>query len=184
MVNVRGRSMLLGSECASHERNRVTSAERHKMPKYRNGRWIGGDARRLYTFIDRRTGRIVVRAGDAFSGIGPEADVREATRGEAETLWQSPLHPGWKVSEANSTGQPNRVTHTPRPGYAYVWEPETGEALRKGWERSRSDDWNHHVLGGEQFKGAVYLGTRRIDDIAHRVWRLSDDRIIAQVKLG
>lgn len=33
---------------------------------------------------------------------GPEADVRVATRTEAEEHWQNPLHAGWKVAEHSS----------------------------------------------------------------------------------
>jgi hypothetical protein len=82
-------------------------SKRMILPRYdaRRG-WIGGDTRTLYAFTDRRTGKVyAVRPGGG-SGRhatvadvgGSEADVRIATRAEAERLWQSPLHAGWKVA--------------------------------------------------------------------------------------
>jgi hypothetical protein len=76
-------------------------SKREKLPRWddRHG-WRGGDSRTLYAFTDRRTGKLyAVRPGGrtiADAG-GPEADVRLATRAEAERLWQSPLHAGWRV---------------------------------------------------------------------------------------
>lgn len=70
--------------------------------------WHGGDSRTLYAFTDRRTGTIGVYPGGGGSKQkllmhwGPEADVRIATRSEAEQLWQSPLHAGWKVQDTAS----------------------------------------------------------------------------------
>jgi hypothetical protein len=42
---------------------------------------------------------------------GPEATVRVATRGEAEELWQRPLHPGWTVaaSPRNAATEPTHI---------------------------------------------------------------------------
>jgi hypothetical protein len=73
-----------------------------RLPRYNQScRWEGGDSRTLYAFIDKRTGTVKVRPGalseHAVCGIGPECDVRIATRTEAETHWQNPLHSGWKV---------------------------------------------------------------------------------------
>ena len=68
--------------------------------------WKGGDSHRLFTFTDKLTGHMTVHPGN--SGlrppylripVGPNATVRSATRAEAEALWQSPLHAGWKVAE-------------------------------------------------------------------------------------
>lgn len=73
-----------------------------RLPRWdsRKG-WIGGDTRTLYAFTDRRTGRVVVMPGPGTrfgsTAVGDFADVRPATRDEAERLWQSPLHSGWKV---------------------------------------------------------------------------------------
>jgi len=77
-------------------------SKRVKLPRWDDRRgWTGGDSRTLYAFTDRLTGRLyAVRPGGgrriADAG-GPNADVRLATRAEAERLWQSPLHAGWKV---------------------------------------------------------------------------------------
>jgi hypothetical protein len=75
-----------------------------RLPRYDEKRgWIGGDSRTLYAFTGRRTGAVEVYPGGG-SGKkllmhwGPEADVRIATRDEAERLWQNPLHAGWKVA--------------------------------------------------------------------------------------
>lgn len=69
------------------------------LPRYteKNG-WSGGDRHRLYAFTDTRTGYVVVRPGGSFHTeyLGP-ADVRPATRAEAELHWQNPLSSGWKV---------------------------------------------------------------------------------------
>lgn len=77
--------------------------ERVTLPKYRAERfgWTAGDRRRLYTFVDPRTGAMSVRPGGRTidQAGGPVQTVRPATRAEAEKLWQSPLHPGWKVIE-------------------------------------------------------------------------------------
>ena len=74
------------------------------LPKYteRHG-WRGGDSHRLFTFIDRATGRKRVLPGNAglrhspMPAMGPGLDVRPATRAEALAMWQNPLHAGWKV---------------------------------------------------------------------------------------
>lgn len=73
------------------------------LPKWSDKHgWKGGDSHRLFTFTDRRTGRKVVRPGNrglrfGDTSVGDHATVRPATRAEAEALWQSPLHTGWKV---------------------------------------------------------------------------------------
>ena len=84
-------------------------AKKTALPRYteRQG-WIGGDSRTLYAFTDRRTGKVGVYPGGGGSNkkllmhVGPEADVRIATRAEAEDLWQSPLK-GWNVSEGSAS---------------------------------------------------------------------------------
>lgn len=71
-----------------------------QLPRW-NGRkgWVGGDSRTLYAFTDRLNGEVVVHPGGyPQTHVGPNADVRLATRAEAERLWQSPLHSGWKVA--------------------------------------------------------------------------------------
>lgn len=69
-------------------------------PKYTEARgWAGGDPRRLYAITDRRTGRMIVRPVETMNGIGPEVIIRPATKQEAETHWQNPLHSGWKVTQ-------------------------------------------------------------------------------------
>ena len=86
-------------------------AKKAALPRYteRQG-WIGGDSRTLYAFTDRRTGKVGVYPGGGGSKkkllmhVGPEADVRVATRAEAEELWQSPLSSGWNVSHARKYG--------------------------------------------------------------------------------
>ena len=83
-------------------------AKKAALPRYteRQG-WIGGDSRTLYAFTDRRTGKVGVYPGGGGSNkkllmhVGPEADVRIATRAEAEELWQSPLK-GWNVTGSES----------------------------------------------------------------------------------
>lgn len=61
--------------------------------------WKGGEKNRLYHITDKRTGGVQVRPVEHMRGIGPEADVRHATRAEAEQHWQKPLHAGWKVKD-------------------------------------------------------------------------------------
>jgi hypothetical protein len=87
------------------------SAPRKKttLPRYTEQHgWTGGDSRTLYAFTDRRTGKVGVHPGGGSSKAkllmhwGPEADVRIATRSEAEDLWQRPLHVGWNVAESSS----------------------------------------------------------------------------------
>ncbi len=76
-----------------------------KLPRWNNRRcgWIGGDAETLFAFTDPATGQITIRPGRGGVGIvtyqSPLVTVRVATRSEAETLWQAPLHPLWKVVE-------------------------------------------------------------------------------------
>ena len=68
------------------------------LPRYNDKRgWLGGDPKRLYTFIDERTGHITVRPGRwPGGGIGPAVTVRPATRSEAQENWQTNSQ-GWKV---------------------------------------------------------------------------------------
>lgn len=68
-------------------------------PRYtsRHG-WTGGDSRTLYAFTDARSGDVTVRPGGSATGIGPACSVAIATRAQAESLWQSPLHSGWRVA--------------------------------------------------------------------------------------
>ena len=70
------------------------------LPRYsdRHG-WQGGERHRLYAFVDKRTGHVRVAPVYSARTIGPEVTVRPATRSEGERLWQSPLHPDWKVIE-------------------------------------------------------------------------------------
>jgi hypothetical protein len=87
----------------------VTKARKKaSLPRYdaRRG-WVGGDTRTLYTFTADRTGAVGVYPGGG-SGKkllmhwGPEANVRIATRPEAEEHWQRPLHAGWNVQEGSA----------------------------------------------------------------------------------
>lgn len=71
------------------------------MPRY-NGRtrkWGGGDRATLYAYTDTRTGQVFVRPCYALGAMAgpPDGQVRVATRAEAESGWQNPLHSGWKV---------------------------------------------------------------------------------------
>lgn len=61
--------------------------------------WVGGMGTALYAVTDKRTGVLQVRPGDWMAGIGPEVDIRVATKVEAETHWQNPLHTGWIVAD-------------------------------------------------------------------------------------
>jgi hypothetical protein len=78
---------------------RNAARRRGSLPYYdeRRGLWCGGDARTLYAFTSRQTGRTWVAPGANVMYWGPGATVRVATRDEAEALWQRPLHPGWLV---------------------------------------------------------------------------------------
>lgn len=70
-----------------------------RLPHWNDKRgWIGGDSRTLYAFTGRVTGQVVVYPGGYRVPMGPDVAVRIATREEAERLWQSPLHVGWKVA--------------------------------------------------------------------------------------
>lgn len=72
---------------------------RVKMPRYSEARgWHGGDDRALYAFVGRATGAIIVAPIYCGRYVGPDCDVRLATRSEAEKHWQMPLHGGWKVA--------------------------------------------------------------------------------------
>ncbi|HSX22542.1 MAG TPA: hypothetical protein VLE97_07200 [Gaiellaceae bacterium] len=101
------------------------SAPRKKvtLPRYDEKRgWTGGDNRTLYAFTDRRTGAVNVHPGGG-SGKkltmhwGPEADVRVATRPEAEIHWQNPLHAGWKVDDGPAHATKKRGKDEPRIAY-------------------------------------------------------------------
>lgn len=76
------------------------SGKKIKLPIYddRKG-WHKADSHALYHFTDRRTKRTFVAPGDSLKGIGPEVDVRLASRSEGEALWQNPLNPSWKVAD-------------------------------------------------------------------------------------
>lgn len=78
--------------------------KRAGLPRYTEQRgWFGGDSRTLYAYTDRRTGKVEVYPGEwPPQGWGPEANVRVATRAEAEEHWQNPLHAGWKVAESGA----------------------------------------------------------------------------------
>lgn len=70
-----------------------------RLPHYHRIKgWIGGEKFTLYAITDKRTGHVLVRPNTEMAGVGPECTIRIATRSEAEKLWQSPLHSGWKVS--------------------------------------------------------------------------------------
>lgn len=82
-------------------------AKKADLPRYteKHG-WVGGDSRTLYAFTDRRTGQVAVYPGGGakkklLMHVGPEADVRIASRSEAEELWQSPLR-GWTVADGST----------------------------------------------------------------------------------
>lgn len=72
------------------------------LPRFRpkQGTWTGGDSMTLYAFTSKVTGKTFVRPGHKHDmrTIGPDAEVRVATKAEAEELWQNPLHSGWKVA--------------------------------------------------------------------------------------
>lgn len=67
---------------------------------------------------------------------GPEADVRVATRSEAEELWQRPLHAGWKVANGESASHATKKKH---PYIAY-W-------IRSRGPGSQRDSVPIYVLG-------------------------------------
>ncbi len=77
-------------------------AKRITLPKWNPKRgWVGGNSLTLYAFIDKITGKKVVRPGGGarkklLGAPGDNASVRVATCGEARKLWQDPLHAGWK----------------------------------------------------------------------------------------
>lgn len=84
-------------------------AKKADLPRYteKHG-WVGGDSRTLYAFTDRRTGQVSVHPGGGpkrklLMRVGPEVDVRIASRSEAEEHWQNPLHMGWKVANGGGT---------------------------------------------------------------------------------
>ena len=84
-----------------------STRKKTSLPRYDERRgWVGGDSRTLYAFTDRRTGSVSVYPGGGVGKklvmhVGPEADVRLATRSEAESSWQRPLHVGWKVANGD-----------------------------------------------------------------------------------
>lgn len=128
------------------------SAPRKKvsLPRYDEKRgWTGGDSRTLYMFTDRRTGTRDVHPGGGGAGKkllmhwGPEADVRVATRSEAETHWQNPLHAGWNVDENPTTGHA-----TKKASRAKANEPRIAYWIRsRGGPRSSWDVVPIYVLG-------------------------------------
>lgn len=75
-------------------------SKKESLPRWSDRKgWIGGNSKTLYTYTDNVTDRIAVApGGHAHVQVGPNAEVRLATRAEAEALWQSPLHHGWKVA--------------------------------------------------------------------------------------
>ena len=88
----------------------MSTRHRIRLPRWsvntRGGRWVGGEKRRLYTFVDGFTGRAkVLPVYEARGSWNPNDghSIRLATRAEAEGLvagvsgWQHPLHRGWKV---------------------------------------------------------------------------------------
>lgn len=82
-----------------------------RLPKYSERRgWVGGDKNVLYAFEDKRTGHVLVRPREHLGGSGPGPDVfvRVATRAEAERLWQSPLHSGWKTKNPGRRSRARR----------------------------------------------------------------------------
>jgi hypothetical protein len=96
---VQARAEAAGRPAAQDARN---ATRRVSLPRYneRRNQWGGGDSRTLYTFTSDLTGLTWVVPGGYTMNWGPAATVRIATRDEAEAMWQSPLHPGWKVAEA------------------------------------------------------------------------------------
>jgi hypothetical protein len=65
--------------------------------------------------------------------VGPEVDVRVATRAEAEEHWQDPLHAGWKVANGS------RVDHARKYGpKASEKIAETMREFKRGELRSSS----------------------------------------------
>ena len=77
----------------------MTNTTMQTVPQYSESKgWTGGDARALYAITDVRTGRTIVRPVEQMTGVGPAVTVAQATRAQAEELWQSPLHSGWKVT--------------------------------------------------------------------------------------
>ena len=67
----------------------------------RKGLWIGADSRTLYHVTDTLTGATSVRDGHGLKGVGPNADIRLATRGEADAAgWPA----GWTVAASRAPG--------------------------------------------------------------------------------
>lgn len=91
-----------GKRSTSHLDRDVAASlsKKESLPRWSDRKgWIGGNSKTLYTYIDNVTDRIAVApGGHAHVQVGPNAEVRMATRAEAEMLWQSPLHGGWKVA--------------------------------------------------------------------------------------
>jgi len=103
-----------GCVCATHA-GRATDYESRMcglhwqavdIPTYseRHG-WRGGDKDTLYAITDKRTGNVMVRPVRDMHAVGPDVDVRVATRDEAEQHWQRPLNSGWKVNKDNTKGE-------------------------------------------------------------------------------
>lgn len=104
---------------------KTAARKKADLPRYDERRgWIGGDSRTLYAFTDRRTGDVFVYPGGGagkklLMHAGPEADVRVASRSEAESLWQSPLHVGWKVAgSADGHATKKRLSRRKLPAIA------------------------------------------------------------------
>ena len=85
----------------------MAQAPKTALPKYnaRRGLWVGGDSRTLYTFTDPATGRHRTTHGTRMSDgthfkhyridAGPNADVRVATRAEADAAGYTQGGGGW-----------------------------------------------------------------------------------------
>lgn len=119
------------------------SAVRKKvtLPRYHERRgWTGGDSKTLYILTDRRTGSVGVYPGGGtgkklLMNWGPEADVRVASRGEAEKHWQNPLHVGWKTSDG--AVDEKRAAHTTKKTSPKKTSPNKTSSQIGYWIRSR-----------------------------------------------
>lgn len=118
---------------------RAPAQRKKTLPRYnaRRGRWIGGDSRTLYTFTGRQTGGVGVYPGggvgtNLLMNWGPDADVRVATRAEAEEHWQNPLHVGWKVAEDGS----HHAHHATKRKYSPKTSEKVGRTMHE-WKRGK-----------------------------------------------
>lgn len=85
----------------------MAKAPKTTLPKYnaRRGRWVGGDSRTLYAFVDPVTGHKTVTQGTQMAdgthfkhyriAVGPAATVRVATRAEADAAGYTQGGGGW-----------------------------------------------------------------------------------------